>query len=111
MAKIVLGLGTLHSPQLSIPANRWSLLAEKDQKDSRIDYEALLGQAKPGIADELTEEKMEARYQAMQKALDALSKTLTQVAPDVMVVIGDDQHEQFLDDMMPMFCIYRGSSL
>ena len=111
MAKIVLGLGTPHSPQLNIPASRWSLLVEKDQKDTRIDYAGLVRQAKPGIEKELSEQIMQQRYDAMQKGLHALSKTLRQVSPDVMVALGDDQHEQFLDDNMPMFCVYRGSSL
>ena len=111
MAKIVLGLGTPHSPQLNIPADRWSLLREKDEKDTRMDYEDLVRRAKPGIEKELSEQKMQERYEAMQTALSALSQTLRQASPDVMVAVGDDQHEQFLDDNMPMFCVYRGSSL
>ena len=111
MAKIVLGLGTPHSPQLNIPASRWSLLVEKDQKDTRIDYESLVRQAKPGMEKELSEQKMQERHEAMQKALETLRQTLQQASPDVMIALGDDQHEQFLDDNMPMFCVYRGSSL
>ena len=111
MADIVLGLGTSHSPQLRIPASQWSLLVEKDQTDARIDYAGLLKQAKPGMEGELSEKKMQARYEATQEALDSLGRILTEAAPDVLVVLGDDQHEQFLDSNMPMFCIFRGSLL
>ena len=111
MAEIILGLGTPHSPQLSIPADRWALLVEKDQKDTRIDYARLVKVAKPGIEQELSQQKMQARYDAMQTNLDAACKTLAQASPDVLVVIGDDQHEQFLDDNMPMFSVFRGASL
>ena len=34
-----------------------------------------------------------------------------EVNPDVVVVFGDDQHEQFQDDNMPTFAIYHGKSL
>jgi len=111
MAEIVLGLGTAHSPQLTIPAEQWALLVEKDQKDPRIDYAKLLQQAKHGIEQELSEEKKHARFAAAQTALQVLRQTLAQVAPDVLVAIGDDQHEQFLDNNMPMFCLFRGDSL
>ena len=111
MAEIILGLGSPHSPQLSIPPSRWALLVEKDQKDQRIDYASLLRAAKPGIEQELTEQKLQARYDAAQTALDAISKLLVQASPDVLIVIGDDQHEQFLDEAMPMFCVFRGNSL
>ena len=111
MAEIILGLGSPHSPQLSIPPSRLALLVEKDQKDPRIDYANLLRVAKPGIQQELTEQKLEARYDAAQRALDDLSKILVQASPDVLSAIGDDQHEQFLDDAMPMFCVFRGNSL
>ncbi len=111
MAKIVLGLGTSHSPQLSISASDWALLREKDERDARLDYPALLARAKPGIEREITDEKMSERYNACQKALVTLSDLLKQAKPDVIVIFGDDQHEQFHDDNMPTFAIYHGPTL
>lgn len=111
MAKIVLGLASSHAPQLNVPASQWSVFQEKDRTDPRIDYAALLRRARPGIEQDLTPEKMQARDDACQKALDALRAVLRQASPDVIVALGDDQHEQFLDDNMPMFCVFRGESL
>ena len=114
MAKIIQGLATPHSPQLRVPGHKWRTLEEKDQKDPRINYKALLEKAKvakPDIEAELVPELMQARYEATQKGLDTLRDLLSQAKPNVMVVIGDDQHEQFLDDLMPMFCIFRGNTL
>lgn len=114
MAKIIQGLATPHSPQLRVPGHQWRLLEEKDQKDPRINYQALVEKAKkakPDIEAELTPELMQVRYEATQKGLDTLRDLLSQAKPEVMVVIGDDQHEQFFEDLMPMFCIFRGSSL
>lgn len=111
MASIVLGLGSSHSPQLSIPAAQWDVLRKKDETDNRIDYQALLGKAKKGIEDEITPELMQQRYDACQRAIAELGTVLRRVKPDVIVMLGDDQKEQFLDDNMPMFCVYRGEKL
>jgi hypothetical protein len=54
---------------------------------------------------------MQERDEACQKALRSLAAVIEQMKPDVVLVLGDDQHEQFLDDNMPMFCVYRGESL
>src|ERR687891_445192 len=110
MAKIVVGLASSHSPQVSIPASEWPVLQEKDETDPRLDYKGLRQKAKPDIEQELTRDKMEARYQATQKSVGEVTKILNEVAPDVVVVVGDDQHEQFYDDVMPMFTIYHGKS-
>ncbi|HYY24639.1 MAG TPA: hypothetical protein VE689_04050 [Candidatus Udaeobacter sp.] len=110
MAKLVLGLATSHSPQLSVHVDRWALLREKDEYDPRLDYKALLGRAKPGIAQEITAGKMRQRYDACQKAIGILGDILRQAEADVIVVLGDDQQEQFHDDNMPTFAVYHGKS-
>lgn len=111
MAEIVLGVGTSHGPQLTIPPEKWPLLYEKDTTDPRIDYRALLAAAPPGLEKEITPEKWRERYDACQDALRALRERLERAAPDAVVVIGDDQHEQFLDDNMPMFSVFYGETM
>lgn len=114
MAKIILGIGTSHSPQLSIPWAKWELLRKKDETDGRLDYPALLKsvkQVKPDIERELTKEKWQQRYEACQKAIGVLGDVLRQAGPDAIVVLGDDQHEQFQDDNMPTFAVYHGRSM
>ena len=49
MAQVVIGIGTSHSPQLSIRAKDWDHLLKKDETDPRLDYPALLQKAKPGL--------------------------------------------------------------
>jgi hypothetical protein len=111
MAEIVLGIGSSHSPQLSIPWTQWDLLREKDENDPRLDYRALLKQAKPDIEKELTREKWRQRHEACQRAIGVLGEILRKANPDAVVVLGDDQHEQFQDDNMPTFAVYHGNSL
>ncbi|HZA56817.1 MAG TPA: hypothetical protein VE616_21410 [Candidatus Udaeobacter sp.] len=111
MAKIVLGIGTSHSPQLSVRASEWQVLREKDEHDPRLDYQGLLKRAKSDIQTELTLEKFRQRDEACQKAIKILGDALQRANVDVVVVFGDDQHEQFQDDNMPTFAIYHGKSL
>jgi len=83
-------------------------MREKDENDRRLDYAALLRKAKPDMETELTPQKFEERDDACQHAISVLGDVLRDAAPDLMVVLGDDQHEQFQDDNMPMFAIYHG---
>src|SRR5713226_2150638 len=111
MAKVVLGMATSHSPQLSVHVDQWSLLREKDEQDPRLYYQDLLRRAKPDIHEEITPDKMRRRYEACQKAIGVLGGVLREAKADVIVVFGDDQHEQFYDDNMPTFALYHGQSL
>jgi hypothetical protein len=111
MAEVVIGIGTSHSPQLSIRAKDWGELLKKDETDPRLDYPDLLERAKPGLAAELTPEKFRERDEACLKAIKNLGDALQKSKPDVVVIFGDDQHEQFHDENMPTFAIYHGKSL
>jgi 3-O-methylgallate 3,4-dioxygenase len=111
MADVVLGFGSSHAPQLRMRAKDWPLLLNKDSNDKRYDYQAQLKKAKPDMESELTPEVMELRDQSNHRALGILRDKLTEAAPDAIVVIGDDQHEQFYEENMPMFSIYRGEKL
>jgi catalytic LigB subunit of aromatic ring-opening dioxygenase len=111
MAEIVLGIGTSHSPQLSVPASEWHLLREKDEHDPTLDYPGLLRLAKPKIDQDLTDKKMRERDEACQNGIAVLGDVLQRAKADVIVIFGDDQHEQFDDDNMPTFALYHGHSL
>lgn len=113
MAHTVLGMASPHAfgggNPLQMEANR-----QKDMTDRRMNYGELLERAKkerPWLVDEVTVEKMQARYDRAMAGVQALGELLQQTAPDVLVVVGDDQYEQFQDDNMPVFCIFRGSTL
>ena len=111
MAQIVLGLGTAHSPQMSVPWTHWEVMRQKDETDPRLDYSALVRRAPADIEQQLTPEKWQQRYEACQRGIAVLGDAIRQANPDVVVVFGDDQHEQFLDDNLPALAIYHGQSL
>jgi 3-O-methylgallate 3,4-dioxygenase len=120
MARIVLGLATSHSPQLSLPPEHWLRRGEEDQRNpslyrvpdgKHVTFEELLAEAGPGIAQELTPEVFQKRYDANQQGIARLAEALERVAPDVLVILGDDQQEAFHDDNMPAFCVYWGEQV
>jgi 3-O-methylgallate 3,4-dioxygenase len=119
MARIILGLGTSHSPQLSTPPELWPLHGERDKRNpqlldttgSHVSYEELLAKAEPSLAKEVTPEKWQARHEACQRGITKLAETLAQVSPDVVVMLGDDQEELFSEDNMPAMLVYWGETI
>ncbi len=119
MARIVLGLGTSHSPQLSTPPEVWPVHAERDTQSTDLfasdgtplTYDQLLKTAPPSIQAELTPEKWHARFQACQRAIAKEAEIVERVIPDALIIVGDDQQEVIKDDNMPAMLIYWGKTI
>lgn len=124
MADIVLAIGTSHSPMLNSAAEDHVRHAEIDRgeakgwtrtlhdKDGRpASYDDLLAQADPALAGLIAEEAIQARVEQCRAALDRLRKTIADAKLDALIVVGDDQHEQFFDDNMPSVLIYWGETI
>ena len=120
MAEIVLGLGTSHSPMLSTPPDPWwPIHAERDKlRTETLDpqgtartYDDLVALAKPDIDKELTPEVWQARWDAGQRAVAKVAEALAKAAPDIVVIIGNDQLELFHDDNMPAVLVYWGETI
>ena len=112
MADIVLGIGTSHSPVLSIDYAAFPELAARDRGNPYVkDFDGLAKANASWIGRELAPAVTRARHEAVQAALGQLHTTLREVAPDVLVVIGDDQHEWFSADGQPAVSIYWGDAV
>src|SRR5438876_2511145 len=105
MARIVVGVAASHSPQLSTPAELWRLHAERDRQNTQLwfrgsvyDYGQLL-EARSGehLDGELDERIWADKHDRCDRGIDGLAETLASAAPDVVVIVGDDQREMFLD--------------
>jgi len=64
----------------------------------------------PQVAEE-TLEANEARYGKIRDGLNFLRNKINALRPDVLLVIGDDQNENFLENNLPQFSIYVGKEL
>jgi hypothetical protein len=120
MAKIVLGIGSSHGPQLAMPPEQWHRRATADRQNPALWYRGRtytfpeLVEERGGperFAAELSEEKARTRFAACQQAIGHLAQTLEKAAPDVLVILGDDQHEAFEDDNMPAINVYWGDTI
>lgn len=110
MAEVALGIGTSHSPMLSTPYEAFGGLAELDR--ARLtEFAEKARERAPWIGRELRDEVTRARHDATQAAIRGLASVLADEAPDVLVVIGDDQGEWFTADNQPALCIYWGDSV
>ena len=114
MAKIVLGIGCAHTPQLHTPADKWEIRAVRDTQDGvplwykgeRLKYAELIEQRKEQKLDEQTAmETREERLSKSYEAIDKLSEVFAEAKPDVTIIFGNDQGEMFLDDIRPAFAI------
>lgn len=119
MAEIVLGIGASHSPLLNSPAEDYPKHAEKDaegrplvdQEGNRTTYGDLLERADPTIKDQITMDVLEERTAACTSNIERLDKAIHDANLDALIIIGDDQNEQYSDDNMPAILIYRGDTI
>jgi hypothetical protein len=110
MAEVILGIGSSHSPMLSTPHEGFAGHADRDR--ARVpDFEALARDKAAWIGRELAPDVTRARHDATQAAIARLGAIMAEMAPDVLVVIGDDQNEWFSPDSQPALCIFWGDSV
>src|SRR5688572_26420012 len=101
MARIVFGIGTSHSPLLSTPPELWEeharwfdmvrlqLLAADGQYHPYAELAAEVGDR---YQTEITPERFRERFDRIQVAIEALADAYREAAPDVGIIVGDDQH-------------------
>lgn len=117
MAKLVAAFGTSHSPALASPAADMPGHARRDEmyahhldrEGKRVTYEQLLQRAPGGI--DISEKTTAERVAACERHLERLSRSIHDAKLDALIVVGDDQHEQYFEDNMPAFLVYCGASI
>ncbi len=116
MAEIVFGLGASHGPLLVTPPDEWDLRANVDRKNPALAFRdgtysfAELHRLRGGdeFESQNTSDVRKHRFDLCQRHLDELGRRATAAKPDVVVIIGDDQHEWFRGDIQPTFAIFHG---
>lgn len=119
MARIVLGIGCAHTPQMHTAAPDWDLRAARDRADGvplwfrgrRLKYAEL---AKLRTGEALSRRlEMSVREAALARcfgAMDRLHGQLVAAAPDIYVIIGNDQFEIFTDTV-PAFAVIAAEQI
>ena len=119
MAEITFGFGTAHGPLLSTPPDKWDLRAKADRmnpahpfRGGTYTYDELLALRKDeNLAEQNTLEVRTEYHSRCQTQLDYLSERIAEEEPDILVVVGDDQREWFLEDIQPPFTVYYGDEV
>src|SRR6266699_2745768 len=118
MAEIVLGIGTSHGPLLSTPPEQWDLRAKADRENKKhwyrgktYDFETLLRERAPGFAAEVAIETRRERFLQCRRAMEALGQKFKEVAPDAVIIVGNDQREFFDEGLTPSITVYRGEQV
>jgi Catalytic LigB subunit of aromatic ring-opening dioxygenase len=117
MAQLAAAFGSSHSPALASPAEDMAGHARRDERyahhldldGNRVTYEQLLRRAAPGI--DLSPHTTAQRVAACERHLDRLSESIKTARLDTLIVVGDDQREQYFEDNMPAFLVYCGASI
>jgi hypothetical protein len=104
---------------MSSGAEWWDGHAGRDRANTGLigldgeatNFDELLRQAPQELAAQLTMDVWEAKYARAQGAAQALASQLADAAPDVVVVVGDDQRELFEDDGTPSIGLFLGDEI
>jgi 3-O-methylgallate 3,4-dioxygenase len=117
LAELVAAFGSSHSPALASPAEDMPGHARRDEMyahhldrdGNRVSYPQLLAQAPAGI--DVSEHTTAQRVAACERHLERLARSIAAARLDALIVVGDDQHEQYFEDNMPAFLVYCGASI
>jgi hypothetical protein len=101
MAHLIGCLAMSHAPQLMLNPDHWGLLNNRE-KERLPD--------KPELDRETSEVKW-TKWNGCMEAIAKLRQKLEALDPDVLIVVGDDQHENLVDDNMPPFSIFMGEEV
>ena len=117
MAKIVAGAAVPRGPQLYNPPSQWASFGERDKTSPwlfdidgvRLTYEQLQSGA-GDVSARLDPALWQRQYEAVERARATVRTTFENSAADVVLVMGDDERELYLDDeRRPKLAVYRGA--
>jgi hypothetical protein len=108
----ILGMGLSHYPGPMVPIEYWPKMIETNVAKGRIrpeDAANVAGWPAPMQAEWGTDEGLtaaEAHRTRLLAGYRQLREALDDFAPDLVLIWGDDQYENFNKDCIPAFCVY-----
>jgi hypothetical protein len=104
---------------MSTSAEWWKEHAARDESNPRLlgrdgqyhSYSELLADADPALAGELEAPVWQDKFDRAQAAVQALAQRLAESAPDIVLIVGDDQHELFGAHGVPAIGLFTGEQL
>ena len=105
----ILGLGCTHAPMILNPPEQWTKIRER-LSSGVPGYER-----PPQLVEELGDDDGlsldRVNHGRIVSAFEVLREKLHAFRPDAVIIVGDDQAENFLRENLPTFCLYTGSKV
>jgi hypothetical protein len=119
MAKIVLGMGSAHGPQIFLPPDSWEMRVEADRQNKdhwfrgkNYNFDQLVEiRRDEKLAEKSTLAAKQDYFDRCTVALDEMVRVYNEAKPDIAVVFGNDQAEIFTDVNIPALAIYWGDTV
>lgn len=119
MAELTIGIGMSHGPLVVCDASTWLRIGELDHTSKLlidttgrpVTFEELAQANGERYAEQASLEQLERQCRQVKGSLARLKEEFAQAAPDVVVVVGDDQFELFDHDNLPALAVYYGEDL
>jgi 3-O-methylgallate 3,4-dioxygenase len=104
---------------LNVRREEWPRFRESDPTITQLrdrsgefrTYQELATKTEPRRQEWLSPQSLHGRYDRAQADIARLRDVFGEISPDVIVVIGDDQHELLHEDNMPAFLVYWGKEI
>ena len=124
MAKIVLGIGSSHSPMVVTEPEWYPAHGQRDRAsrellaldarshtwDEILANESLRSRTKH-VTAMMQKDRWEEHHARTTKAIDELARVYADAKPDVVLIVGDDQDELFHEDNMPAIALFYGEKM
>ena len=119
MARLAAAFGSSHSPALNSPAADMPGHARRDEQyqnhldreGRRVSFEQLLKSAPAEIHHQISPEVIEKRISACERHIERLARSIAEAQLDALIIVGDDQKEQYFEDNLPAFLVYCGKTI
>lgn len=119
MAKLVLAAGTSHSPVLGSPPEDYIRHGDRDRarkwhlntNGTKCRFSDLVDIASENVLSQLTPAVLKSKAEHCAAAIDRIRHDIEAAYLDALIIVGDDQMEQYQTDNMPAFLIYGGEHL
>lgn len=120
MAELVIGIGMSHSPMVvAREARHWRRFGDVDRTSSflrdtdgnPVTFAELEARANGRYAAQAELDRLDAQVAEVEQALERLRSDVAAAAPDLFVVLGDDQNELHDRDNTPALGVFYGDDV
>jgi aromatic ring-opening dioxygenase catalytic subunit (LigB family) len=107
MGSLVAAMASSHAFAVA-PPEKWDELRERNRNVYAARQNITVPPPHPRLSEESWED-VQMRYGRVHNGLLELKRVIAESKPDALIVIGDDQNENYTSQNVPQFAIYTGA--